>query len=239
MWFLTAAAALVITMLGSGMTPVRAATSPANGSSTDTLFVDYFTLSPDPAWTFVNRAGKVAGGRLVIAGDYLPGPRPSRDGWAMTHVGLKTWRDYRFSATYDSSNVGGDPAGVHMANLFFRVVTSGKRGYGTYYRIGIWDPEQPDPTGFTNNLPRGLVVFERYKQGNYSQLKLQYNSATVTGSNQVDVAVKGARVTCAVNGQRIFTMVDPNPIRYGGVGLGAIWETNGSFDNVVVRQLSD
>ncbi len=58
----------------------------------------------------------------------------------------------------------------------------------------------------------------------------------VVGSNQATVRVEGNVVTVRVNGVRVIRVEDPAPLRYGGVGVGQIWETNGRFDNVQVVQ---
>ena len=56
----------------------------------------------------------------------------------------------------------------------------------------------------------------------------------VEGSNHAAVKVEGNVITVRVNGLRIVRIEDPEPLKYGGVGVGQIWETNGGFDNVVV-----
>jgi hypothetical protein len=48
------------------------------------------------------------------------------------------------------------------------------------------------------------------------------------------VRVEGNVITVRVNGVRVIRVEDPAPLRYGGVGVGQIWETNGRFDNVQV-----
>lgn len=55
-------------------------------------------------------------GRLVIDGEYTD-DADGRDGWALTHVGDRTWRDYTFEAKYDSRNKAGYPRGTHMVLL--------------------------------------------------------------------------------------------------------------------------
>lgn len=196
-------------------------------------FSDYFTASTDPAWRFVNRAGQVSAGRLMIDGDYLP-VRLGRDGWAVTHVGSRQWCDYRFTADYDTTNATGSPDTVHMSTFYFRMVTSGAKRMGTFYRLDVWDPGQADPRG-PGMLPDGLVMLSRYNHGTPTLLRQRERSNTVTGSNHVSISAAGAQLTVRVNGSRVVSVKDPHPIRYGGVGLGQIWETNGSFDNVVVR----
>ncbi|MFN8193514.1 MAG: hypothetical protein U0R80_04430 [Nocardioidaceae bacterium] len=197
------------------------------------LLEDYFNVSPDPAWQFVNREGRVAGGQLVIDGGYVAEPW-GRDGWAMTHVGDRRWRSYSFAATFDTSNVGGSPAEVHGADFFVRVSDTGATGTGTYYRITIWDPGMPDPTGSDHDMSQGLASVQRYVAGQTTTLGMRWHTNTVTGTNQIVVRVHGSRIVVVVNGECILRTHDPVPLHFGGVGVGHIWETNGWFDNVVV-----
>jgi hypothetical protein len=204
------------------------------GQNGGTLFQDYFTTTPDTAWTFVNRGGQIAQGRLVIDGSYLPGAT-DRDGLAVTHVGDRAWRDYTFSATYDTENVGGGQPGVHMAFFFFRVMDS-TPGAGTFYRLSVWDPGQESPKGSGGLLPDGLLQLDRYNAGVVTSLADVEHVTTVTGGNAVEIRMTGARIEVRTNGVLVASVRDPAPLRYGGVGVGQIWETNGTFDDVrVVR----
>ncbi len=105
----------------------------------------------------------------------------------------------------------------------------------TAYRVLVWAPGQPDPRLVTPWLDHGLVQVMRVVDGEYTVLKEVARSNTTTGWNRVKVAAVGARITVWVNGSRILSVADPAPIRSGGVGVGQIWETNGTFDDVVVR----
>jgi hypothetical protein len=194
------------------------------------LFRDSFNQANDPAWTFVNRAGRVAGGRLVIDGGYLPGA-VDRDGWALTHVGAQGWRNYSFTASFDTTNLGGSPPEAHMAMFFLRVT-----GPATYYKIITTDPGQPDPRGGPV-LKNGLVQLFRVVDGAYTLIKDVERSNTVVGSNRIHVSLVGGKISISLNGKWIMTGNDPSPLLSGGVGVGEIWETNGSFDDVLVRQV--
>jgi hypothetical protein len=212
--------------------PPRIRTPGWDCACTHVLFKDYFN-TPSDAWTFVNREGSIKGGQLVIDGDYLPDP-PERGGTAFTHVGDRTWRDYVYSVTFDNKNVGGDPGEVHESELFARVVDTSHGGLGTHYRILIWSPGGEDPAGQGHDMSKGLVGLMRYNDGVGVGLKHRYFSNVVVGSNQATVQVQGNVITVRVNGVRVIRAKDPEPLRYGGVGVGQIWETNGRFDNVLV-----
>ena len=200
------------------------------------LLHDSFADPADPAWTFLNRTGSIHDGRLWIDGDYVGAPL-ERDGWAMTHAGDHAWRNYRLQARYSSENVGGFPSEVHMTTLYVRVAETGSTGRETTYRLDLWDPGQPDPSGEQATIPDGLLAFYRFRDGVGTTLLTRRYSASRTGWNTVWVTVVGNRTTVSVNGQWMFTHRDPEPIRYGGVGVGQIWETNGVFDWVKVRAI--
>ncbi|NUU17934.1 hypothetical protein HP550_11805 [Cellulomonas humilata] len=203
------------------------------GQSRSALFQDYFT-TPGSDWTFVKRAGQIAQGRLVIDGDYLPGAI-DRDGTAVTHVGDRAWRNYTFSATYDTENVGGGQPGVHMAFFFFRVQDA-TPGSEDYYRVELWDPGQESPKGGGGMLPDGLLLIERYDNGVPTYLADIEHVATVTGGNAVEIRVNGAHIEIRTNGVLVASVKDPAPLRHGGVGVGQIWENNGTFDDVRVTR---
>ena len=60
-------------------------------------------------------------------------------------------------------------------------------------------------------------------------------SSSVAGTNAIGIVVPGADHAVYVNGLSVLSDNDPHPIGYGGVGVSTIWETNGWFDDVVVR----
>lgn len=194
------------------------------------LLRDPFAAATQGRWAFHNRAGTVRDGHLVIDGDYIGTPI-RRDGWAMTHVGDARWRDYTYDVLVDTTNGGGSPAEVHMATVYARV----QNADGTYYRIDVWDPGQPDPDGSGGILADGRVHLMRVVDGVYTTITVAERSNSTTGPNRVRVGVHGSRITVKVNGALIISPVDPKPLTFGGVGVGQIWETNGVFDDVLVR----
>ena len=121
------AAAMVATMaMGSG---VAADTRGGDGAQVaGLLFRDMFTHAEQSAenWTFHNREGRIADGRLWIDGGYT-GDAVFRDGWAFTHVGDTTWRDYTLDVTYDTRNVGGLSGEPHGDDLLPRGLRCAER----------------------------------------------------------------------------------------------------------------
>lgn len=234
-------AAAIAPLVVTGLALV-AGPAPASGTAAaacpckKVLFQDYFNTSPDSAWKFLNRAARIHSGRLIVDGGYLPS-RVERDGWAMTHVGDRTWRNYVFSTSFDTTNATGGQPEVHQADLFFRVIKNGSQRKGTFYRVLIWDPGVPDPAGQGRDMSKGLVQLLRYRHGHHVLLDHRFLSNTVTGTNLAEVKADGKLIVVRINGKRILRVTDPAPLRYGGVGVGKIWETDGWFDNVRVVRL--
>ncbi len=213
---------------------------PGVASAGTTLFKDYFSSSPDPAWTFYNRFGVISRGALRINGGYQPGA-VGRDGWAVTHVGAN-WADYKFTATYNSSNPPGLPSpDVHMASFLVRVENA-TPGHQTYYSVDIWDKGAGDPSGFCAGrigapLPHGVVGIAKFVNGQILFDIFNCDSNSVIGANKASVTVRGPSISVAVNGKRVIALNDASPLRSGGVGFFAIWEETASFDNAVVTSV--
>jgi hypothetical protein len=243
-YFILVAAAIVATAaIGTAVGSVSTGSSAQVEPSGPVLFSDYFNSSSDPNWTFFNRSGHIDGGRLWIDGGYTS-DAVGRDGWALTHIGDKTWKDYAVDVAYDNGNIGGSPD-HHMAMIYFRVASAGghadvEGGRRTMYRLDVWDPGDAYEGGSCSGIyapsPAGWVQLIEYSNsGALTWLGEACFSNTVHGTNFVRVVVKGNTIETLINGKTIMTVNDPTPIQYGGVGVGQIWETNGWFDNVTVR----
>lgn len=223
-----------VAVLGVALLAVLGSAQAAPGTDPGKpTFSDSFDVSPNPDWTFHNRDGEISGGALRIQGDYFVPDPVQRDGWATTHAGDTGWRNYTFTASYNTENVGGFPETVHQANFFFRVIDP-TPGSGTYYRATVWDVDQESPTSAGGWLPDGYVELGRFEDGQITMLAAIEYTGTVTGDNAIKIRVTGSRIQIWANGTRIVSVVDPEPLRYGGVGVGQIWETNGVFYDVTV-----
>jgi hypothetical protein len=230
--------------MAAGLVAVVAIGAVLASASGTVLFSDYFTNQAGPNWTFYNRYGTIANGRLQIDGPYRP-DAVDRDGWALSHVGDRTWTNYSFDVFYDTENVRGDPAVAdrHMTTLYFRVAAQNPASRPTtMYRLDIWDPGNPSegwpcpPYGVP--VPAGYIEFSKIVNGAGSHLTDVCVSNTTNGTNAARVIVYGNTTQVLVNGQAVLRYTDPTPIRYGGVGVGQIRETNGWYDNVVVQALN-
>lgn len=198
-------------------------------------FRDDFSSTPDPAWTFQNREGRIDAGRLWIDGGYTADSM-DRDGWALTHVGNKRWRNYAFGFTYNSENLGGFPPDRHMATAYVRVSDASANVRRTMYRIDVWAAGDPYEGGGTcSDASHGYVTLGKYVDGVGYFLAEGCSSNSTPGTNRLVVTAHGDTISVTSNGARVLRYVDPAPLQYGGVGVGQIWETNGWFDDVAVQ----
>ncbi|SDX23587.1 hypothetical protein [Nitrosomonas oligotropha] len=53
----------------------------------------------------------------------------------------------------------------------------------------------------------------------------------------VNVVVNGGHFQVFLNGTRYMDYTDPNPLPAGGIGLGGVWETLATFDDLVVQDI--
>jgi hypothetical protein len=51
------------------------------------------------------------------------------------------------------------------------------------------------------------------------------------------VVVDEGHIQVFMNGTKVFDYTDPNPLPAGGIGLGAVWETQAVFDDLVVQDV--
>lgn len=202
------------------------------------LFQDDFSNPDDPNWTFFNRFGRIADGRLWIDGGYIP-DSIGRSGWALTHVGDTGWTDYSYSVTFNNENPGGYPAEDYMAHVYFRVAAQEAGHFlQTMYTLELWNPGVPPANDACPNWDNGEIALARWDDSVNTALAVVCQSNTVLGTNAARVEVRGGEIKVFVNGELMLTYVDPDPIPFGGVGVGQVWETNGWFDDVVVEDLS-
>lgn len=211
-----------------------------------TLLRDDFRNANRGGWTIYNRVGAIRDGRLLIDGGYT-GAATGRDGWALTHTGDRHWTDYEYEVNYNN-DLGGAPPDIRQVDVYFHVTTPlpapDTQQLATLYRLEIWDPGTPSPKaatacapGLSQPLPNGLVDVLKYVDGEVTLLAEACTSNSHNGTNSVRVRVQGGKIHVLVNGRSVLQAVDPDPIKYGGVGVGKIWETNGWFDDVTVREL--
>ena len=116
----------------------------------------------------------------------------------------------------------------HMVLIYFHVA-----GEDTYL-LWVWDPGNAQEGGSCPGWSKGAVGLSRYTNGTGVDPTETCHSNTTVGTNRLVVNITSNHIKVTINGQVVLQYTDPNPIPYGGVGVGQVWETNGWYDNVVV-----
>jgi len=150
-----------------------------------------------------------------------------RDSFAVVHDADISWTDYTFTVTADGIlSMGG---AVEDFILLFRTrdvsyATTGVDGY--YYRLDV--------------AMAGLEGFTLYRfNGLASTSTVLYRNAEPIESDlpiAVKIKVTGPRIQVWFDAKPVIDVIDSNPLLYGGIGLGAVWETEARFDDVVVSE---
>jgi hypothetical protein len=179
------------------------------------LFHDKFKDGNDEGWTQVNRYWHVRDGRYYLDGDYMPNHQ-GRDGFSYTHINDRAWKNYVYEFTFAPINGEGNP---NQAFVKFRVQDPLK----TEYRLSLWVPGDP---GSNTGL-------EKYVNGKRTSLGV-WEPVARYGKNKGKVVVQEGHITVHINGKKVIDYTDPKPIRYGGIGVGALWELNAWFDDIKV-----
>ena len=205
------------------------------------MFADDFNDGNDNGWTQLNRSWHVIDGRYYLDGCYGCNGvlrTGSRDGFTYTHVDDPTWTDYTLEFTFDTTNASSadnpnwaNTADTHEVQVFFRVqgpLPSPSLGAPTQYRANFFSPSPTDGIG-------EQVEFLKYVNGSISNgVFLQTSGVILLGTNVGKIIASGGHIQIFVNNQLVLDFTDPDPIPFGGIGLGAIWEVNAWFDNVRV-----
>jgi hypothetical protein len=228
---------LALVAMAPGVAQVGAADPAVAGKH---LFRDYFNSASDPNWTFLNRESEIKKGALWMDGPYKPNPI-GRGGYAVTHVGDPSWTDYSFSFSYDSSNLGGC-CGVNYTTAYVRVAAVQGKYPATSYGIAVAEPGSPGDLGdgscsVGGVLPRGLVQIGKVVDGTQVDHRTECASNSATGTNLMRIVADGPTITVFINGRKMISYTDSDPIAFGGLAFGQTWETNGWYDNVDVRAL--
>ena len=209
---------------------------------TQPLLTDDFNDGNDNGWTQLNRSWHVIDGRYYIDGCYGCNgvlSTGARDGFSYTHVDDPTWTDYTFEFTFDTTNApsADNPdwagtASTHHAMVFFRVQgpLPAVGGAPTQYRVDFCQ------TG-CNGPVEEVILFKSVNDlfGDETVLEQTPTSGVIQlGTNTGKIIVSGGHIQIFVNNQLVVDFTDPDPISFGGIGLGAIWEVNAWFDDVSV-----
>lgn len=194
----------------------------------DILFEDNFDSgSMSPEWVSVDPTQWVEDFWLHTQSTWS-----RRDSGAVVHDGDPGWTDYTISLKVDPIFNGWD---WEWADVFFRTRDTrtrdtednyGVNGFG--YRFSIMGPEN-----FTG--PRLEIVRYWLVAGEHQFTVIASISYPVpSGPMDVVIILEGAHIQVLIDGQLAINIIDPDPHLYGGIGIGAIWEAEAIFDDVIV-----
>jgi len=190
----------------------------------EVLFEDRFTDGMSPEWVSVKPAQWVADGWLYTQADGSYG----RDSYAFVHDGDAAWTDLTLSIVVDPLPVAGFDR--DRGEVYFRTSDIGPTMYqpsGNYYRLFLQapadDPQEPNTLGLT-----------RYRDSQGSVTLYDGFSPLGHDPGLVEITLAGPLIRIAIDGVEVVDLVDPDPLLFGGVGVGAIWECLCRFDDVVV-----
>jgi hypothetical protein len=232
------------------------------------LFVDDFsdnTLDP-LSWKYWRLAFAEQGGKLRV----LPQPRPGfnyghsgngRGAMALTHIGDKSWTDYRLELELSNTGVEASfnphalPLCYRTANILFRVAEANESWnspQSTTYTLSL----QLNTCGTSITLGNyGLgrsngcwipgTGWSATHNGTSTSLLSGGNAKQIsTGINRLVVEVKGSRIQAWVRsaGAAAHQLIDvndtaPGAIGHGGVGVTWGYESLGWIDSVKVTKL--
>jgi hypothetical protein len=158
-----------------------------------------------------------------------------RDSLAIVHDGDQTWTDYAVSMKADFAD--GSP--WEMIHVVLRadgldLSSAGSQGSGYLLRFygqdGWSDPSQHD-----------TIMLQRLEAGDPTNGVVLAIAPYVSsdGPMDFDISVEGGRIRVSVDGVEALDVTDPDPLAYGGFGVGAIWEAEARFDDIVVAAIGD
>jgi len=155
-----------------------------------------------------------------------------RDSYAAVATNNSSWSDYTYNLKVKPITTGS----WQNALVQFRVTDwwdNGTSNMPIGYAIYMWGPHH---AGTGEDVP-GSFQLKRIDGSSPSQHISLFNSAPgiiTDGPMDFSIALSGARITISINNNIEADIVDTAPLLYGGIGVGAIWESEASFDNVLV-----
>lgn len=222
-----AAVLALLALLAPGL---ATASSAGDGGTGATVLFEDFNDGDAAGWTEYNRYFSVVKGRYVVSGGYRPKPC-GRDGWSVTHAGDTSWDDYVLKA-----QIRMQPSPWSQGELLFRVgAQTSPSCLPVGYRLSVWGEYDP-------GVPRlGLMRYDATGGVLLASVigAKESNIWSTTDMVDVKVRVNGPRIRVWIGDQEVISVVDPAPLRSGGVGVMGIWEATPSFDNIRVRLLED
>ena len=191
-----------------------------------TLLSDHFDgNSLASSWTLERGNALVTNGWVTTYGD----SGNSRD--ACIEAGDNTWSNYVLTTSFYAQANPEPPynAPYFASYIWVRNQQQTGWGQGTYYCFTIVPPAGTvygnSQVQFTKNV-NSVQAF----QTPWTSVA----GIVSAGTNSVQVSALGGEFTLWLNGTRVFSYMDTNPIVTGGIALGGIWEGKVSYDSVQV-----
>jgi hypothetical protein len=211
--------AVVLGFVFSGISPTA--------YSSYIAFEDHFDGVMSQEWISIEPVQWVENGWLHTQDDSA---HVGRDSSAFIHDGDSAWRDYTLSMRVDPIPTAPD---WEDARIFFRTSNVHATYYavnGNYYTLNLRGPDHGLDAG-----PWPSVSLIRVN-GSTPTTLFQEVQVPYIGSDPMDleITLNGARIQVALDGDGIIDVIDPAPLLFGGIGIGAVWEAEARFDDVVV-----
>jgi hypothetical protein len=191
------------------------------------LFEDHFdggTMSPE--WVSVRPLQWVQDGWLHTQSD---GSVSGRDSDTLVHDGDTTWTDYTFSLTVDPIPTGA--SSWERAFVHFRTNDTVLAPNGIWY-----DGYNLSFGGPADGIGHPFLGLSRsYVDGSSYSLFSSTTIPTTSDPWEVVITATGPEIRVWLDGDLVIDVVDTtDPVLHGGIGIGAIWEAEARFDDVVV-----
>jgi hypothetical protein len=192
-----------------------------------TLFTDDFnTGSASPEWKSIRCC------QWVSDGWYYTQTTSDLDSLALVHDKDTSWKDYMLSlkAQFVEGSVG------HI-NIILRSNGFNRGPYvgeGSAYQLEFWSSQWSPPKGqiaLTRSI-KGHEGVELFKTNDYS---LPLDGPPL----DLNIILNGPEISLTVNNDHIFTIIDPAPLAYGGIGVHTIWTQAAKIDDVVVSTINE
>jgi hypothetical protein len=123
------------------------------------------------------------------------------------------------------------------ARVFFRTSNINATYYavsGNYYTLTFRGPSHGLGDGSTP-----AISLNRSNGSSGSTTLFLEAPAPYVGSGPMDleITLNGARIQVSLDGNEVIDVIDPDPLLFGGIGVGAIWEAEARFDDIVVTMV--
>ncbi|MEJ5285073.1 MAG: hypothetical protein WHS77_08515 [Brevinematales bacterium] len=177
-------------------------------------------------WVESRRYWSITNGLYCLDGDYV-NFYVDRDGYSVYGAGDDKLKNYVFKVDVKGLSDLKHPI------LLFKVISwqdNFSKTPFSAYRLDFRPLDSIDDPGMWY-LEKWSTINGTNKN---DRLISGYSSLFKSGWNHIEISVISNNIEIKVNDSVLTNIVDNNMIPYGGVGLGAIWESDAAFDNVEI-----